>query len=480
MVAPSETTPLLAQEGSSSNSAADDFDSRFRRWKEAVRQRFRKGKQRQNDDPQWLISVFGGGSDGEQYAAASKGEHPPHPTSSSQIARDIQGVRQAISEGVQPTMIQTGSSGSYFVKAIDSDTGKPVIKAVFKPSDEEPYGNLNPKRRFLRRYFWWAMGRPCLIPGFSAMSEAAASLLDDQLKLGLVPKTQLVNLSSPAFHYHYNDRRAWEEHGQPLPEKVGSFQSFLHGYTMASSFLRRNPFPTRPRSILERDLAAEQLTHRKMRKREKARLRKCGVRLKYFLLCRQGVGGDEERGAAAAAANGDVEQGDDAEGEAGREDDDDTFLWTADLLHSFRLELEKLVVFDYLCRNTDRGLDNFMVRHMRASEASGDRIKLGAIDNSLAWPIKHPDGIRDYPFGWLFLPMDIIGGPFHRSTKEHFLPLLESPKWWRETEVELRKLFEQDEHFSEKLFESQMAVFKGQGWNVVQALRSDDEGEWSV
>lgn len=140
----------------------------------------------------------------------------------------------------------------------------------------------------------------------------------------------------------------------------------------------------------------------------------------------------------------------------------------------------QLVALDYLCRNTDRGLDNFMVKYVRQSGSTSRgpaaTIQLGAIDNSLAWPIKHPDGIREYPFGWLYLPADLIGGPFAPSTRRHLLPILSSPKWWRETEHSLRELFEQDEHFNAKLFESQMAVFKGQGWNLVQSLRSEDEG----
>lgn len=64
------------------------------------------------------------------------------------------------------------------------------------------------------------MGRPCLIAGFSAMSEAGASLLDERLQLGLVPITKLVQLSSPSFHYHYSDRMAFEHHGTDLPQKV--------------------------------------------------------------------------------------------------------------------------------------------------------------------------------------------------------------------------------------------------------------------
>lgn len=126
------------------------------------------------------------------------------------------------------------------------------------------------------------------------------------------------------------------------------------------------------------------------------------------------------------------------------------FVWTDALKQSFREELEKLVILDYIMRNTDRGLDNWMVkvdwetgtvslasdpirlnldtpddseqprpvdisslpstpskvshpyakqRPMQASSASRSKSKqpemsLGAIDNSLSWPWKHPDAWR--------------------------------------------------------------------------------------
>lgn len=82
---------------------------------------------------------------------------------------------------------------------------------------------------------------------FSYISEAAASLLDQRLSLHIVPRTQLVSLSSPvrafhvipqimfplpfhqAFFYDWLDRNASKK-GKPLPEKIGSMQYFLHGY----------------------------------------------------------------------------------------------------------------------------------------------------------------------------------------------------------------------------------------------------------
>lgn len=40
----------------------------------------------------------------------------------------------------------------------------------------------------------------CHLNNYSYVSEAAASLLDDRLNLNIVPKTQLVALSSPVGH----------------------------------------------------------------------------------------------------------------------------------------------------------------------------------------------------------------------------------------------------------------------------------------
>lgn len=81
----------------------------------------------------------------------------------------------------------------------------------------------------------------------SYISEAAASLLDERLSLNIVPRTQLVSLSSQAsihhflkmthritpcqaFFYDWLDRNGAKK-GKPLPEKIGSMQLFMHGYS---------------------------------------------------------------------------------------------------------------------------------------------------------------------------------------------------------------------------------------------------------
>jgi hypothetical protein len=85
------------------------------------------------------------------------------------------------------------------------------------------------------------------------VSEAAASLLDTRLGLNIVPKTDLVSFSSTVrslllgrhhpflttthntqtFFYDWIDRSAAKK-GKSLPDKIGSMQYFMHGFTGAS------------------------------------------------------------------------------------------------------------------------------------------------------------------------------------------------------------------------------------------------------
>lgn len=81
-----------------------------------------------------------------------------------------------------------------------------------------------------------------------------------------------------------------------------------------------------------------------------------------------------------------------------------------------------------------------------------------------------------FPFGWLFLPVDLIGRPFSQKTRDHFLPLLTSTQWWSQTQLALRRVFQMDQDFQERMFARQMAVMKGQAWNVVETLKTPDHG----
>lgn len=347
------------------------------------------------------------------------------PISQSQFDAIVDSVVDAIDAGVAPKLISQGSSGSYFM--YDAN-GK--IVGVFKPKDEEPYGPLSPKwtKWLHRNLFPCFFGRPCLVPNNGYICESAASLLDRQLLTHIIPFTDIVYLSSSSFYYRFFDRRRFNK-GRPLPNKVGSFQLFLHEYEQADVFLKKHPLPSSSRP-------------------------------------------------APVVPN--------------TNSDEPVFAWTPDVLQQFREELEKLVILDYIMRNTDRGLDNWMIKvewktvpddNLIDTSNSGSpqmkkvpHLKIGAIDSGLAFPWKHPDEWRSYPFGWLFLPLSIIGQPFSKSTRDHFLPMLCSQEWWEESTIVFRHLFSQDSEFQERLWKRQWAVMKGQAFNVVETLKCVEQG----
>ncbi|KAJ5826290.1 hypothetical protein N7474_003428 [Penicillium riverlandense] len=418
----------------------------------------------------------------------------------------IESVRLAIELDVHPRMISQGSSGSYFAR---NSEGKVV--GVFKPKDEEPYASRNPKwtKWIHRNLFPCFFGRACLIPNLSYVSEAAAYVLDARLRTNLVPYTDIVRLSSKSFFYDFWDRRKAWKGKKTLPPKAGSFQVFLKGYRDANIFLREHPWPDQSNT----GFRAEDAPKRKKRPWNEA--------------CRpSGVQSDDED----EEENGYVPTPSSRDESAERR-----FHWTENLKQSFREELEKLVILDYIMRNTDRGLDNWMIRvdmgteqvsivadppkntepqpkydedelmppprpvsvnsngsaqpykrhEMLAVSREGTplnsrdqqaSLQIGAIDNSLSWPWKHPDAWRSFPFGWLFLPVSLIGQPFSEKTRNHFLPLLTSTAWWSGTQMALRQVFAQDEDFKESMFARQIAVMKGQAWNVVETLKHSDHG----
>lgn len=157
----------------------------------------------------------------------------------------------AIEHAIYPERIPQGSSGSYFVKSID---GKVI--GVFKPKDEEPYGQLNPKwTKWMQKSCCpCCFGRGCLILNQGYLSEAGASLVDQKLKLNVVPKTKVVRLASETFNYSAIDRAKSRTkrnitekfpqigrrfHRLGLPPKAGSFQLFVDGYKDAEFWLRK-------------------------------------------------------------------------------------------------------------------------------------------------------------------------------------------------------------------------------------------------
>ncbi|KAJ9629612.1 Phosphatidylinositol 4-kinase LSB6 [Taxawa tesnikishii (nom. ined.)] len=479
------------------------INARLERWADEIAQKFKirkvKGKTQEEEQLEIHHSVFQAPdwirpATAETLATEYDNDDNGERISKLEFDDIVESVRTAIELGMHPKLISQGSSGSYFAR----NSGGKVV-GVFKPKDEEPYANKNPKwtKWIHRNLFPFAFGRGLLIPNLSYVSEAAAYVLDSRLKTNIVPYTDVVSLSSKSFYYDFWDRRAYYRKKKPLPEKQGSFQVFLKGFKDANVFLKEHPWPDQHNSGFRTDAAPKK------------------KRRRWAEECRpSGPPSDDEDGHGEGAH---------LTSHIGSQHE----FWTEELQQSFREQLEKLVILDYIMRNTDRGLNNWMVRidqqtqeasivvHPpkkdslnsrippdKADKANGHpdpykrqesmtatngstspapadierRVTIGAIDNSLAWPWKHPDAWRSYPFGWLFLPVSLIGQPFSEKTKMHFLPLLTSKHWWSETQVALRRCFEQDDAFNEKMFARQIAVMKGQAWNVVETLKTPDHG----
>lgn len=406
------------------------INARLEKWAEEIASKFKinrvKGKTEEEEQLEIKHSVF----------QAPEGYRP---TSAETLASDVtenrgdrmtkiefddvvESVKVAIELSVHPKMISQGSSGSYFAR---NSEGKVV--GVFKPKDEEPYASRNPKwtKWIHRNLFPCFFGRACLIPNLSYVSEAAAYTLDTRLKTNLVPYTDIVYLSSKSFHYDFWDRSNYYRKGKPFPAKVGSFQVFLKGFKDANLFLRDHPWPDQTNSGFRPDDAP------RWRKRA------------WTETCRPSSAVSDDEG---EEVRNEVRS---MNGEGATHAQDRRFAWTDNLKQSFREELEKLVILDYIMRNTDRGLDNWMIRvdaqkgevsivsepprmngsaeeppvalitrnnrgkasasPYRRQEAmsarsrsetppdsdsgKGPSISIGAIDNSLSWPWKHPDAV---------------------------------------------------------------------------------------
>ncbi|CAB0002127.1 unnamed protein product [Nesidiocoris tenuis] len=333
-------------------------------------------------------------------------------------------IRQAeiaIDNGIFPERIYQGSSGSYFVKNLQ---GK--IIGVFKPKDEEPYGRLNPKwTKWMHKLCCpCCFGRSCLVPNQGYLSESGASLVDRKLGLKVVPKTKVVELVSTTFNYPRIARgtsqvknainNKFPKIGKHfnrlgLRPKVGSFQEFVEGFKDADYWLRRFDTEQLPVSVEKK----------------------------------------------------------------------------------FQSQFERLVILDYIIRNTDRGNDNWLIKYdppviLNQPRSNADQemlapnewevvgkpdITIAAIDNGLAFPFKHPDAWRGYPYHWAWTPMAKV--PFSQETKDLVLPRIEDLNFVDELIDDLRNLFKGDKGFDSHMFERQMGVMHGQILNLRKALHDN-------
>jgi len=135
------------------------------------------------------------------------------------------------------------------------------------------------------------------------------------------------------------------------------------------------------------------------------------------------------------------------------------------LRDDFLYQFQKLTILDYIIRNTDRGGDNWLIKYSEEDNI----IKIAAIDNGLAFPYKHPDAWRTYPYSWSWL--EIATKPFLEKIVDEILPLISDQEWVNNLVLEIQSVFAVDRSFSLTMFERQMSVMRGQILNATQALK---------
>lgn len=215
-----------------------------------------------------------------------------------------------------------------------------------------------------------------LLKNSGYLCEAAAWIVDDVLKLGIVPRTKVVTLAAPTFNYQ--DRE--------FAEKIGSFQIFVTDMASACT-------------------AASKITAH------------------------------------------------------GQPFDEKTFKF----LHQF----QRMVILDWIIRNTDRSADNWLVNRTNS--------RLAAIDHGLSFPREHPMKCRSYPFSWQTLPIAAI--PFLPEIESEFRKKLSNPKIWVKLESLLVKTFQLDINWDAGIFEEQMSVLRGQLITLASALKAKQSPE---
>uniref|UniRef100_A0A6G1S7K0 Phosphatidylinositol 4-kinase type 2 n=1 Tax=Aceria tosichella TaxID=561515 RepID=A0A6G1S7K0_9ACAR len=409
----------------------------------------------------------------------------------------INEAETAIEEGVYPQRISQGSSGSYFV--FDT-TGQRRI-GVFKPKDEEPYGRLNPKwTKWMHKLCCpCCFGRSCLVPNQGYLSEASAYVVDRKLKLGIVPKTRVVRLFSKTFNYSAIDRakantkrevsERFPKVGKHfnrigLPPKVGSFQLFVENYEDAAIWLRRfEEFPPEPDVKAEFQRQFERLVILDYIIRNTDRGNDNWL-IYYDVKPTKTVNG--HTGSINNAKSARMGAGDPSNSTVVVVNEAPSSIATSNNLildtgstppsapspgdkPKDQSMSQQIVTGDIVGGSQSNEQNNQAGGGDVTSQPEPPVIRIAAIDNGLAFPFKHPDEWRAYPYYWAWLPYAKI--PFSQESRKQFYPLLTDMNFVQELCDELYEVFSKDGGFDKKVFEKQMSVLRGQILNLTQALK---------
>ena len=102
-------------------------------------------------------------------------------------------------------------------------------------------------------------------------------------------------------------------------------------------------------------------------------------------------------------------------------------------------------------------------------------MRIAAIDNGLAFPVKHPEEtsyLRSFRYGWAHLNWAKL--PWQENLRQAMLAKLNSTHFVATLCEELKILFRHDHTHNALLVHGQMRVLRGQMWNLRHALTVGD------
>lgn len=324
-------------------------------------------------------------------------------------------LKKTLKSTIQPRLMKKGSSGTYMI--FDSEDTQP--KFIFKPMNEEPYSLVNQPKwlKFLQyKLLPWSFGRECLINNgnYGYITDLLVSrldymLLDDE---GIVPWCDVCVLDS-------------------------------------ASFFAKNSVRSNVRLFIKDIITIIEQNY----EQNIAWLYYCLIFIKVFFIkmfkllvfiCTGTLSGEkiavQRKLGSLQIFEKEFETADDFFEKNPLPENDlkgnESFnIWTVGLLNELHQQLQKLFVLDFMTRNTDRNIDNWMISY-KHDEEPGSRIKIKAIDNSLAFPFHHPNSIRTYPFEWLHkLPVYILQKKMDPAFIKKISLKLSNDSWWESFRV---------------------------------------------
>lgn len=372
-----------------------------------------------------------------------------------------------------PTLNPGGSSGSYF---IHGDNNK--LLGVFKPEDEEPYGINNPKwgKWFQKVLFPCSFGRGCLVPNQGYVSEAAAYLVDGFFGLNIVPATAVVLMSSKVFSYSRYQRyeaRAKQRIAGRFPDlqnrfnwshaykkKKGSFQLFVENYIDAEDFTRLYPMDTL--SEAERyDLTVQ--------------IQKMFV-LDYIIRNTDRLNANYMVNVTEPILENTNELTNSSLETLIADECANTVVDVSDssLLAASENRLSASVaqsLFDAEQPDGTTALPSLTESKLHKRDR---KFTIACIDNGLAFPFHHPSGIRSYPFSWSKYFPYFANQPFLNEVKESVLHIVQDVSQVKHLCDQIRAQLDADKRYQKKkTIESQLAIVRGQMYNLLKALENN-------